>query len=104
MKNWKIGTRIMAGFAVVILIAAALGIFAYLKLGSIDGDAKRITQKSLPKSYLVSQIQKNVQMNFGLLLQHVSVTDQREKAKLEAEVEALRTANSAALGDYEKLV
>jgi CHASE3 domain sensor protein len=29
MKNWKIGTRIAAGFAAVIVIAITLGIFAY---------------------------------------------------------------------------
>ena len=29
MKNWNIGTRISAGFIIVIIIAASLGIFAY---------------------------------------------------------------------------
>jgi methyl-accepting chemotaxis protein len=33
MKDWKIGTRIAAGFAAVIVIAMALGIFAYAKAG-----------------------------------------------------------------------
>ena len=32
MKNWKIGTRIGAGFAAVIAIAMVLALFAYSRI------------------------------------------------------------------------
>ena len=36
MKNWKIGTRIITGFGAVILIAALLGGFAYIQMGTVN--------------------------------------------------------------------
>ena len=58
MKDWKIGTRIAAGFAIVILIAAALGFFAYGEVGEIEKTSGQVTAKTLPKLFLVGQIQK----------------------------------------------
>jgi len=40
MNNWNIGTRISAGFAIVILIAGALGVFAYTRVGMIQQSAE----------------------------------------------------------------
>ena len=37
MKNLRIGTRISSAFSMVITVAVALGLFAYGKVGGIDG-------------------------------------------------------------------
>ncbi len=104
MKNWKVGTRIAAGFAAVIMIAAALGLFAYFKLGVIESNAKEITAKSLPKVYLVGQIQTNVEATYSLGLQHVEASDPHEKMQLDAEIQAIRSTNSGVVTEYEKLI
>jgi methyl-accepting chemotaxis protein len=104
MKNWKIGTRISAGFGVVILIAATLGMFAYMKVGDIEKDAKRVTAKSLPKLFLVGQLEANVGVGLDLGLEHAIASNKQEKADLDGKIQALRATNADLLGQYEKLV
>ncbi len=103
MKNWKIGTRIGAGFAAVIMIAAALGLFAYTKLGTIENSAKEVALRALPKVYLVGQIQTNMKATYSLAVQHAATSDKQEKAGLEAEIQAIRSANTKLVDEYEKL-
>ncbi len=104
MNNWKIGPRIAAGFAAVILIAATLGLFAYSKVGDIEKNATQATSMDVPKLYLVGQMEKNVQAAFSLGLQHATSPDRQEKADLDAQIEASRSSNAAAVAEYEKMV
>jgi methyl-accepting chemotaxis protein len=104
MKNWKVGTRIAAGFGVVIMIAAALGLFAYIKLGVIEINAKAVTTKWLPKVYLVGQIQTNVEATYSLGLQHAEASDPHEKTQLDAQIQAIRASNGGTIAEYEKLI
>ena len=46
MNNWKIGARITAGFGAVILIAMALGLFAFARLRVVDAGATCIATDS----------------------------------------------------------
>jgi CHASE3 domain sensor protein len=57
MNNWKIGTRIAAGFAAVILVAIVLGLFAYGRMGAIEQSSRQISANSLPSVYLVGQVE-----------------------------------------------
>ena len=68
MKNWKIGTRIIAGFGVVSCIALVLGVFAYTRVNVIDQNARRITGQSLPSVYLISQMQGMVHQSLAFVL------------------------------------
>jgi methyl-accepting chemotaxis protein len=104
MKNWKIGTRIAAGFAAVIAIALALGLFAYSKLGTIDKSSTQIAASSLPGVYLVGQVQNGIQKEFGLLLQYVSATGKDEMERLDAQISESRTVNAGRRADYQKLM
>ena len=61
MNNWNIGTRITAGFAAVILIAAALGMFAYTQVGNINRSSVEISEHSLPSVYMVGAIKANME-------------------------------------------
>ncbi len=104
ISNWNVGTRISAGFAVVILIAAALGLFAYTKIGGIQEKSTQVTAKALPKVYFMGQVEKNVQVTFGLALQHAATLNQQEKTELESQIQAASAATSELIGEYEKLV
>jgi methyl-accepting chemotaxis protein len=102
MKNWKIGLRMTAGFGAVICIALALGVFAYTRTTAIERDATRITSDALPGVYYLGQIQSNAQATMALLLQHVMSSDKAEMARLEAEIQGIRSLNSSIVADYQK--
>jgi methyl-accepting chemotaxis protein len=104
MKNWKIGQRIAAGFAAVILIAMTLGLFAYSRLGTIDKNANDITLTALPTVYAIGQIVNNVATEYNLVVQHVVSTDQAEKDRIAAEIQSLQSRNAKTRAGYEKLI
>ena len=104
MNNWKIGTRIGAGFGVVILIAMALGMFAINRVGAIQQNLEAVAQGSLPKVYLVGEIQSNLHAGRSLILEHIEARDQQEKADIERQFQALRDKNNGLLSEFEKLI
>jgi len=104
MKNWKIGKRMAAGFGAVICIAVALGAFAYTRVTAIDKNATQITTEAMPGLYVVGQLQSGVHGSLALLLQHTTAPDKSEMARLEADIQELRTRNSANLTEYGKAV
>jgi methyl-accepting chemotaxis protein len=104
MKNWRIGTRIAAGFAAVIVIALSLGIFAYIKAGVIEENAGDLVRKAMPKLYFVGQVEKNVHAIVVQALQHSIAPDERTRTEVEGEIQAIRIATTAVLADAEKLV
>ncbi len=104
MKNWKVGARISAGFAAVILITVTLGVIAYTKVGVIERASADISANSLPSVYLVGQMQNGIQKEFGLILESIDSTDKDERNKLEAELQESRTANRARREEYQKLI
>ena len=104
MKNWKIGTRITAGFAAVIIVAMTLGLFAYGQIRTINKSSTAVTVDALPSVYTVGQIQANTQAAFSLELQFIVAKDQEDKARLEAEIQEVRTQTTALYGVYEKMI
>lgn len=104
MKNWKIGTRMTAGFSAVVITALALGIFAYAKVSGIERNASEVAAYSLPKVYLVGQLQKNLAVVVAFALQHVASADRQKMDGLEARIQAVRSGNSELVSQYEKLI
>lgn len=70
MNNFKIGTRIAAGFTAVILIAISLVLFAYIELVSIDRASNVITSGNLRGIYITGQIKSLQERKLQLLLEH----------------------------------
>jgi methyl-accepting chemotaxis protein len=103
MKNWKIGKRISAGFGAVIVIAMALGMFAFSRIGAIEVDSSSITVRCLPAIYLVGQAQNNAQVNLGLVYRHIVSKDAHEMAGIEAQENDISSRTRALLEQYEKL-
>lgn len=101
MKNWKIGTRISAGFAVVIAISLALGLFAYAQVEKINRSSTVVTGYELPGVYTIGQIQANTQSAYSLELQYIVNTDREETARLESEIQDLRKRTTAIYAEYD---
>ena len=104
MKNWKIGIRIGVGYATVIAITVALGVLAYSEIGTISNNSTEIATNALPGVYLVGEIQANTQAMFSLQLQHTISTDKDEMARLETELQSIRSHNSGLYASYDKLI
>ncbi len=103
MNNFKIGTRIAAGFAAVIVITMTLGAFAYSRIGIINASSVDISGNSLPSVYIVGQIHSNVERVMSLLLQHAISNDPQEMARIDAEIKDMRARNGEWMLKYEKL-
>jgi methyl-accepting chemotaxis protein len=102
MKNWKIGTRIGAGFAAVIAVAMALGIFAYSQVGRINASANDVARNSLPSVSVMGKIHSNTNGIMRLILQHAVSNDKQEMASIDAQIAANRTDNGQLMARYEK--
>jgi len=104
MNNWKIGTRIGAGFGIVILIAIALGIFAINKVGVIQQSGDAVATNSLPKVYFAGQIQYNLEHSMLLLSQDIDAKDAGSRASIEREIESDSAKNNALYSQFEGLI
>ncbi len=104
MKNLKIGQRIAAGFAAVIVAVATLGLFAFTRIGVIDTSSTDVTARRLPTIYLIGQVQDNAQANMGLVLRHIMSKDVQEMGRVEEELRDRSASNSTLLPQYEKLI
>src|SRR5579862_176081 len=103
MKNWTIGTRVIAGFATVIVMTMILGSFAYIQVGRMHDISFEISENSLPSVYVIGQIHSKTERIFGLILQHIVSSDPQEMARLETDIKDLRSSNAALLKRYETL-
>ncbi len=104
MNNWKIGTRITAGFAAVIAIAMGLGIFAFARLQVVNTGAVHIASDSLPGLYSMGQLKAKSQLLYSLLLQYVMASDKAETARLNGAIKDARAEVLKTLADYEKMI
>jgi methyl-accepting chemotaxis protein len=104
MKNWKIGTRIAAGFGIVIVIAVGLGCFSLLKIGSIKESSEKVTLDAMPKIYMAGKIEANVEHSLNLLHRHIASSDKQEMADIERQLQAITEENNILFTEYEKLI
>lgn len=103
LNNWKIGTRIRAGFAILAALAAALGILSYGEVSEINRFSADISGNCLQTVYLVGAINANIQGLYGLVLQHTVSRDADQMAQLDAEIAEIRARNDALIAKYDSL-
>jgi methyl-accepting chemotaxis protein len=80
-KGMSLSGKLYAGFAAVLMIAVALGAFAYTRLVKISGNARFITTDCMPGVFLSEEMQKLAQQNLMLTAKHILST---EKADMDA--------------------
>jgi methyl-accepting chemotaxis protein len=90
----------MAGFAAVIIITAALGVFAFTQLSAVDKNATRIATDSLPGVSMLGRVQATAESRLGLLLQHAISTDSAEMRQLEVEISSSQQDINKLFGEY----
>jgi hypothetical protein len=71
MKNLKIGTRMLAGFAAVILIVGLLAVFAFITVRNIATAAHAMAGDSIPSLLTVGEIETLESRQMTLALEHI---------------------------------
>jgi len=104
MKNWTIGQRITLGFACVIIVALALGGFAYTRLLAIHAFSDRIAKESLPAIELVYRAQKNAKDQVQFTYKHIGSDDKQDMTFLDTSMAALSQDNAKVYDGLEKLI
>jgi methyl-accepting chemotaxis protein len=104
MSSWTIGRRIVVGFAAVIAIVGALGVFAYARLIAIETQATRITVDSLPGTFISGQMTTEAENRFGIVQKHILARKPERKVALEAELVAADARMAKLLTDYERTI
>jgi methyl-accepting chemotaxis protein len=101
MSNWKIGFRISAAFAVVILICAAMSYFNYNRVRHIDSETVLVSDNTVPSVAALSHIQAIAYRELEILRKHAASSNQAEMDKYDAQIDALKEEGSKAYKQYE---
>ena len=104
MKSWTVGTRIIFGFAAMLVIAAAIGLYAVIMMVGIHHDAATITQRNLPGVYLVGQIESLNLTNYLNTHRLALVDTAEERTSIQARMKDVTDRMSAIYAEYEKTI
>ncbi len=103
MKDWKIGVRISAGFAVILGISLLLGIFAVNRTLEISKKTDAVSSNYLPSVLALDRIDANLHHSVSLLLQVVATSDPKLVTRLNTQIVALLADNEKLYLLYESL-
>ncbi len=100
ISHWKVGTRLAAGFGVVIVALVVVGAVGSLGMRDLSGEVKRMTEDLFPKTVLANNIVNDVNtiaraMRNSLL--------ESEPAKIKAEFDRIETARSDIAKEFAEL-
>ncbi len=104
MKNRTIGERIIFGFACLLIISAAFGLYAYFGLTAIDRDARRIAEDCLPGVYQIGRLETLNLTNYSLTQRMVFVTNPAKRAEMEQTMKANTAEMNALYETYAKTI
>jgi methyl-accepting chemotaxis protein len=103
MKDFKIGTRLVAGFAIVISFTFAFGAFAYIKTASQDPAAEQLAKANMSAVYLSDDLRNSAQKQYALFQQFLSAADSAEQDRLADALRLERSQNADLLARFEAL-
>ncbi|MDD5349958.1 MAG: methyl-accepting chemotaxis protein [Chthoniobacteraceae bacterium] len=95
MKHWTAQKVVSFGFAFVILVSAAICIFMFFRLGSIESRATDVQENHVPGMYITGQILQHTLQNDNMVLSYVHSTDVAQKARFKEAMETNSKENSA---------
>ena len=85
MKTWTIRKRIIVGFAVILTVTGALGVFAKWRIGIVHEQFNIVAKTGVPAMELLADTQVGVLQNQLLINAHIGTTSASEKAAIERE-------------------
>jgi methyl-accepting chemotaxis protein len=103
MNNWKIGKRITAGFAAVIMITMLLGAYAYSRIETIEHSKEAISSNYLPSVIALSHIEANSFRAVDMMVKHAHSSNAQEMDAIETQINSLRASSQKSFDVYESL-
>ena len=103
-KDLKIGTKVLAGFAVLLLVAVVIGAAGFLGLSSVGGSFNQVVDERLPSVRLLADVEANLLRsinNYGLLLD--TQQSREDRALLTDEINRFNNNYSQALSRYREI-
>jgi methyl-accepting chemotaxis protein len=97
----SLSVKLYLGFAAVVAIAAALGMFAYTRLLKIKADTVDVTEDCLPGIYHIGKAEALIRTNLVYASRHVLAKDKDEEDSLEEEMKTTREEVTKILEKYE---
>jgi len=104
MKNFKIGKRITAGFAAVMLVTICLAAFVFTQFASIDKACVLLTGDALSGIKAINQLAVLARENRGLLFQLLMTRNKDKAAEIDLRINELAPQIGKAMDDYEKTI
>ena len=104
MKQWEHRARAFAGYIAGILIALMLGAFAYAPLRTIRATATRVTQDTMPRIYMMGQLQSVILLRYVWLREHIDTDDGAVKAELDSQIDRGSAEISDLMNRYENFI
>jgi len=105
MKNWSPRQRVVIGSAAVILTVVALGVFAFVRLNAIGGEARLIATDSVPGLTMSTQLEM-LALSKSILIEKQSLDrgDQQSQIRLNSEIQANTAQADALLKQFEQSI
>ena len=101
MNNWTISRRVIAGFATMLLIIIALGVFALWRLTGLAQNIADLADSSLPSMLLLKEAANVSRDNLIDLLQIDATGSSERNAALEQKIAANTARRDELLKSYE---
>jgi methyl-accepting chemotaxis protein len=101
MGNLKIGFRISAAFAVVILICAVMSFFSYNRLQQIDTETVTVSDNTVPSVAALSHVQGIAYRELELLRQHAASSSQSDMDRIDTQIDACKDEVTKSYKIYE---
>lgn len=100
MKNLKIGTRLGAAFAILLLVIVAVSGFAILRLGQVNQSLQELSGDKWPKVQLSIQMKTNLEITARAIRDMILTTDKKEET---VQLEVIRKARADNVEIQQKL-
>jgi methyl-accepting chemotaxis protein len=104
MNSWTISRRIIVGFATLVLITVALGVFALWRLTVIAEDAAYVADNTLPSVLLLREVGNRARDNLISVLQIDPAGSPERNAQLEDRISANAARRDELIKNYEILL
>jgi methyl-accepting chemotaxis protein len=104
MNSWTISRRIIVGFATLVLITVALGVFALWRLMGIAEDAAYLADNTLPSVLLLREVGNLSRDNLIAVLQIDPAGPPERNAQLEDRISANAARGDELIKNYEVLL
>src|SRR5688500_1073437 len=103
-SDFKVGTRLSIGFAVLLVISLAVGGISWLRMHQIDSATDQIVTVEWEKARLSMEMQIRSRDNLAKAGRMLMATDEPTVEAIRAEMSANSKLNEAALAELDQLV